>query len=162
MKIRLMAALLAGTAFFAAQANAEPVKIGIANFGPHPVLDSVVKGFKDGMTKRGYVEGKNVVYNYTHASFKPNLLPQALAKIQAGKPKLVVTVTTPVSQAGKKMFAGIPYRDEFVKLPVAIRSIPGMTTSIKMPICISFKPCYPSLKKTNRLILSRFVLSSKN
>ena len=40
---------------------------------------------------------------------------------------------TPIEYwAGKKMFAGIPYRDEFVKLPVAIRSIPGMTTSIKM------------------------------
>ena len=53
MKFRLMAALLAGTSIFAAQAHAEPVKIGIANFGPHPGLDSVVKGFKDGMTARG-------------------------------------------------------------------------------------------------------------
>ena len=34
MKFRLMAALLAGTSIFAAQAHAEPVKIGIANFGP--------------------------------------------------------------------------------------------------------------------------------
>ena len=42
MKFRLMAALLAGTSIFAAQAHAEPVKIGIANFGPHPVLDSVI------------------------------------------------------------------------------------------------------------------------
>ena len=127
MKFRLIAALLAGTSFFATQAIAEPVKIGIANFGPHPVLDSVVKGFKDGMTKRGYVEGKNVVYNYTHASFKPNLLPQALAKIQAGKPKLVVTVTTPVSQAGKKMFAdkGIPQVFTAVTDPVAA----GLTPS---------------------------------
>jgi putative tryptophan/tyrosine transport system substrate-binding protein len=129
MKFRLMAALLAGTALFATQVNAEAIKIGIANFGPHPVLDSVVKGFKDGMTKRGYVEGKNVVYNYTHASFKPNLLPQALAKIQAGKPKLVVTVTTPVSQAGKKMFAdkGIPQVFTAVTDPIAAGLTPSWT-----------------------------------
>lgn len=124
-----MAALLAGTSLFAVQALAEPIKIGIANFGPHPVLDSVVQGFKDGMTKRGYKEGTDVVYAYTHASFKPNLLPQALAKIQAAKPKLVVTVTTPVSQAGKKMFAdkGIPQVFTAVTDPVKAGLTPSWT-----------------------------------
>ena len=40
---------------------------------------------------------------------------------------------TPIEYwAGKKMFAGIPYKDEFVQLPVAFRVIPGMTTSLKM------------------------------
>ena len=40
---------------------------------------------------------------------------------------------TPIEYwAGKKLFAGIPYRDEYIKLPVAFRTIPGMTTSLKM------------------------------
>ena len=40
---------------------------------------------------------------------------------------------TPIEYwADKKLFAGIPYQDEFVKLPVAFRVIPGMTTSLKM------------------------------
>jgi putative ABC transport system substrate-binding protein len=99
------------------------------NFGPHPVLDAVVKGFKDGMAKRGYKEGGNVVYNYTHASFKPNLLPQGLAKIRAGNPDLVITVTTPVSQAAKKMFAdkGIPQVFTAVTDPVAAGLTPSWT-----------------------------------
>ena len=40
---------------------------------------------------------------------------------------------TPIEYwADKKLFAGIPYQDEFVKLPVAFRTIPGMTTSLDM------------------------------
>ena len=130
MKLRLSAALIVGASLIAAQASsvqAEAIKIGIMNFGPHPVLDAVVNGFKDGMAKRGYVEGKNVVYNYTHASFKPNLLQQGLAKIKAGNPNLVVTVTTPVSQAAKKMFAdkGVPQVFTAVTDPIAA----GLTPS---------------------------------
>ena len=40
---------------------------------------------------------------------------------------------TPIEYwANKRLFAGIPYRDEYIKLPVAFRTIPGMTTSLKM------------------------------
>ncbi len=73
--------------------------IGIANFGPHPALDQSVSGFKAELRNYGYVEGKNTTYVYSDANFTPAMIPQILSQIEARKPSVILTVTTPVSQA---------------------------------------------------------------
>ena len=78
---------------------ADGKKVAIANFGPHGSLTQVIEGFKAAMAEKGYVDGKNVSYEYSDCNFDPSLMPQVLAKLEATKPDLLVTVTTPMTQA---------------------------------------------------------------
>lgn len=121
-------ALLAGVALTAlGSAWAEPIKIAIANFGDHPQLNEAVDGFKKQLAAEGFVEGKQVVYELSHTNFDATLLPQMIAKLQAGKPKLLYTLTTPVSQVAKKALAGsgIPIVFGAVTDPVAAKLTPS-------------------------------------
>ena len=42
-------------------AAADPIRIGIANFGEHPPLNAAIAGFKKALSENGFVEGKDVV-----------------------------------------------------------------------------------------------------
>ncbi len=108
-------------------AGAEPIRIGIANFGEHPQLNTAIQGFKDAMAAGGYEEGKDVVYSESHTNFDASLVPQMIAKLQAEGPVLMYTVTTPVSQIAKKALAGsgIPIVFSAVTDPVAAKLVPS-------------------------------------
>ena len=79
-------------------AFAEPLTISIANFGDHPQLNAVAEGFKAEILASGLVDGTDVVFTLDHVNFDTTLLPQMIAKIESGKPALVLAITTPVSQ----------------------------------------------------------------
>ena len=125
-KVALWSAMIAGV-FAASTALADPIKIGIANFGEHPQLSSAIKGFKSALTEAGYVEGKDVVYSESHTNFDISLVPQMIAKLQAEKPKLIYTITTPVSQVAKKALWGsdIPVVFAAVTDPVEAKLVPS-------------------------------------
>ncbi|MGB3386843.1 MAG: ABC transporter substrate-binding protein [Pseudaminobacter sp.] len=108
-------------------ASAEPIRIGIANFGEHPQLNASIEGFKKALTEGGYVEGKDVVYSVSHTNFDASLVPQMIAKLQAEQPKMIYTVTTPVSQIAKQALAGsgIPVVFTSVTDPVAAKLVPS-------------------------------------
>ena len=120
--------VLAGAlALGAAQALAEPIRIGIANFGEHPQLAASIAGFKKAMAENGFVEGKDVIYSESHTNFDASLVPQMITKLQAAQPKLIYTITTPVSQIAKKALAGsgIPIVFSAVTDPVAAKLVPS-------------------------------------
>lgn len=98
LRRHLMAWTLAATAG-AAVAQSAPTVVGIANFGPHPALQQAIDGFKAEMARAGYEEGRNVRYVTADANFSPAMIPQILNQIEANKPSVILTVTTPVSQA---------------------------------------------------------------
>ncbi|MFC5586242.1 ABC transporter substrate-binding protein [Nitratireductor kimnyeongensis] len=108
-------------------ASAEPIRIGIANFGEHPQLNTAIQGFKDALAAGGYEEGKDVVYSESHTNFDASLVPQMVAKLQAEGPVLMYTVTTPVSQIAKKALSGsgIPIVFSAVTDPVAAKLVPS-------------------------------------
>ncbi|WP_315928860.1 ABC transporter substrate-binding protein [Mesorhizobium sp. SP-1A] len=108
-------------------AVADPIKVGIANFGEHPQLNASIKGFKKALADNGFVEGKDVVYTESHTNFDASLVPQMIAKLQAENPKLIYTVTTPVSQIAQKALAGsgIPIVFSAVTDPVAAKLVPS-------------------------------------
>ena len=95
----LLAVALAAALPGAVMAQAAPTVVGIANFGPHPALQDAINGFKAEMAKNGYEEGRNVRYVMADANFSPAMIPQVLNQIEANKPAVILTVTTPVSQA---------------------------------------------------------------
>jgi putative ABC transport system substrate-binding protein len=108
-------------------AIADPIKIDIANFGEHPQLNASIAGFKKALAENGFAEGKDVVYTESHTNFDASLVPQMIAKLQADNPKLLYTITTPVSQIAKKALAGsgIPIVFSAVTDPVAAKLTPS-------------------------------------
>jgi putative ABC transport system substrate-binding protein len=95
--------LLGVTLALASSALAQPKKVAIANMGPHGSLEQVIAGFKQALADKGFVEGTGVVYDYSHCNFDPNLIPQVLTKLESGKPDVIVTITTPMTQAAVKI-----------------------------------------------------------
>lgn len=125
----LLAAVLALPAFGSIAVNsavAEPKTVAIANFGEHPILNTVVDGFKAEILASGMVEGKDVVFTLDHVNFDTTLIPQMIAKIEASHPALVLTITTPVSQNFKNQLGGkgIPMVFAAVTDPVAAGLVP--------------------------------------
>ena len=108
-------------------AGSEPIKVGIANFGEHPVLTSVIDGIKEGMKQNGFKEGQEVTYIVSHTNFDASLVPQMISKLIADKPKLIISITTPVSQTAKKALQGtnIPLVFSTVTDPVAAKLTPS-------------------------------------
>ncbi|VVE13168.1 ABC transporter substrate-binding protein [Pandoraea horticolens] len=120
--VTLMCSLMASSVV----ANAETAVIGIANFGPHPALSRTISGFKEQLAKHGFIEGKTVTYAYSDANFTPGLIPQTLAQIVSQRPKVILTVTTPVAQAAVRNVsdARIPLVFSQVTNPIAAGLVP--------------------------------------
>jgi len=110
----------------ASPANAQTKKVAIASFGPHGSLTQVIDGFKQALAEKNYVDGKNIAYDYSDCNFDPALIPQVLAKLEAAKPNLMLTVTTPMTQAAVKLVRdpSIPIVFAPVTDPVAAGLVP--------------------------------------
>ncbi|HEY4694437.1 MAG TPA: ABC transporter substrate-binding protein [Candidatus Nanoarchaeia archaeon] len=62
--------------------------------------------FKAAMTELGYIEGKNITYDFQKTNFEPEKEKQILAKFVADKVDLIVTFPTEVSLAAKEAIKG--------------------------------------------------------
>ena len=56
-------------------ASADPIKVGIANFGEHPQLNAAIAGFKEAMAANGFTDGTDVVYSESHTNFDASPSP---------------------------------------------------------------------------------------
>ncbi len=117
------AVVLALSAVFAGSGLAAD-KIGIAQFGKHPQLDTAVDSFKKELADQGFTD---LEFVESQVNFDTNLIPQMLTTLQAAQPKLILTVTTPVSQGAKQLLAGtgIPVIFTAVTDPVAAELVPA-------------------------------------
>jgi putative ABC transport system substrate-binding protein len=103
----------------------KPIKVAIANYGPHITLEESIKGFKQSMSEAGYIEGTNVTYIESHVNFDQTLIPQMLAQLKAAKPNLILTLTTPISLAAKHIIKDIPLVFTCITDPVAVGLVPS-------------------------------------
>ena len=88
-----------------ANAWAQSKKVAIANLGPHPALNAVVAGFKTGLEQGGFKEGETVDFEYKDANFNSAIVAQMITALEATGPDLMLTVTTPITQASKRSSA---------------------------------------------------------
>lgn len=129
----LSAKLLSAMAFVSALAlnhaayADDVVRVGIAQFGRHPQLDLVSDSFKDQLAKEGYKEGTDITYNLKQVNFDPSLVPQMIGQILSQKPKLILTITTPVSQGAKAILQNTDVPGVFAAVsdPVQARLVPS-------------------------------------
>ena len=82
--------------------------IAIANYGPHSSLNDTINGIKQQLAEEGFIENKTVRYVIKDVGFDSMLIPQMLISLQAQKPQLLVTLTTPVSQMAKSLVKNTP------------------------------------------------------
>ena len=99
----LIALILAVSALSLSPALAANKKVAIASLGPHSVLKLVIDGFKAGLASQGLKDGEGVEYVYKDANFDPSLVAQVLTALEASDPELLLTVTTPITQASKRV-----------------------------------------------------------
>lgn len=99
----LRAALAAIALAFGMNATAatDTKKVAIAMFGPHPSLQQVSDGFKAVLDKSDL----KIVYDEGNVNFDRSLVPQFLNRLAAGKPDLLLAITTPMAQSAKQMLA---------------------------------------------------------
>lgn len=116
-----------GAASMPALAQDDDKLIAIANFGPHVTLDQAIEGFKKALADKGFVEGENVEYEYAHGNFDPSLVPQILRSLEARDPDLMLTITTPITQAAMNLVEdkSIPIVFTVVTDPVAAGVVPS-------------------------------------
>ncbi len=130
----IRSAVLALSLLAASAVAAVPRVVAIVSFGEHPALQEVIDGMKASMTKRGFKDGQDVAYTFSHVNWERNLIPQMLAKVASERPAVIVTITTPVTQTAVRAIgeSGIPIVFSAVQDPVVAGVIPNWTTPSKI------------------------------
>ena len=102
--------------------------IGVVNLSQN--LDDTVKGFKEGMTTLGYVEGKNITYIYDGPAGVDKLdgIAQELVKADVD---LILSMTTPATQAAQKATAGTAIPVLFIPVTNPVEA--GIVNSLTKP-----------------------------
>lgn len=134
--------LIAGAAILAATTsgvNAEttaPVPgktyhIGFSQIVDHPALNATRQGFVDGLKAAGFVEGKNLVFDYQNAQGDVGNARNIATKFVADGVDLLAPCTTPNAQATIRVARGGPIPVVFgcVTNPVEV----GVLTSLDKP-----------------------------
>ena len=77
--------------------------IGVINLAP--TLEDTFTGFKEGMTKLGYIEGENVNYIYAGPAGSIDKLDGFAQDLVNAKVDLIFSITTPATQAAQRATA---------------------------------------------------------
>ena len=104
--LTLSAALFALCSFAQAQQAGKIYRIGVLFFGSQnqPHLESFLRGLRE----LGYVEGKNVVFEYRYAEGKFDLLRELAAELVSLKVDVIVTTTSGSAHAAQQVTKTIP------------------------------------------------------
>lgn len=152
--------LLAGAAATLALGTAQgaPKKIAISMIVEVPQLVETKNGVLKGLAEKGLVEGKDFVVEYQTANGSMPTQQQIAKKFVGDNPDLIVTITTPTSQAMAGATKDIPIVFASVIDPIKAKLIPQFKTpggnitgvSDAPPIAAQlklFRELLPTLKK---------------
>ncbi|EOD4737919.1 ABC transporter substrate-binding protein [Vibrio vulnificus] len=112
-------AVLAGAALISSHSvMAKTAKVAVSQIVEHPALDATRQGLLDGLKAKGYVEGKNLEFDYKTAQGNPAIAVQIARQFVGESPDVLVGIATPTAQA----------------LVSATRSIPVVFTAVTDPV----------------------------
>ena len=118
--------LAAPLAVGAQQPRGKVPRIGVLSGGPR--VEEIVKALEDGMAARGYVEGRNVVYERRFATAKTDLLLNSAEMVRL-KVDVIVAMNTPAVLAAQRATGTIPIVMVFPVDPVGS----GLVASLARP-----------------------------
>ncbi len=93
-------------AFFALRGNntLEGMRvIAIANLMSHPIIDTVQEDLLAELKREGYEDGRNVRIILRNANGQMQVVPSIANELVAQDPDIIIAITTPMSQAVKKV-----------------------------------------------------------
>ncbi|BDR59492.1 ABC transporter substrate-binding protein [Xylocopilactobacillus apicola] len=82
--------------------------VGVLQLVQHPSLDKSYTGFKKGLKEGGYVEGKNVKFDYQNAQNSQDNLKSMSDKLVKDRPDLLLGIATPAAQSLANATTTIP------------------------------------------------------
>ena len=83
----------------AAQAPAaKTYNVGVVQLVEHQALDAANKGFVDGLASKGFVEGKNVKFDFQNAQADQSNLRNIATRFTGNKVDLIGAIATPAAQ----------------------------------------------------------------
>jgi putative tryptophan/tyrosine transport system substrate-binding protein len=103
--------------------------LGVINLSAS--MDSILDGFKSGMTEAGYVEGKNVTYIYDGPLADTNALKAQLESLKAKKVDLIISFGTPATLQAKQTLEGTNIPVIFVPVTDPVKS--GIVADLQKP-----------------------------
>lgn len=83
-------------------------KIGVSQFVTHDALDASYKGFVDGLSEAGYVDGKNIKIDYQNASGDQSNCTTIAQKLVTDDNDLILAIATNAAQACANATSEIP------------------------------------------------------
>lgn len=109
--MRLWASLALATACLAsgfanAQQPGRVYRVGYTQIVDHPALNAVRRGFIDGLKAAGFIEGKNLVFEYQNAQGDIGNARNIADKFIGDKVDLIAPCTTPSAQAAVRAARG--------------------------------------------------------
>lgn len=101
-------AMVLGTATMSAAEAAKQFKVGVCQLVEHSALDAANKGFVDGLAKRGFKSGENVVFDQQNAQADQSNLQNIAHRFVAAKVDLICAIATPAAQTMANVTDEIP------------------------------------------------------
>ena len=129
--------------------------VAIANYGPHASLQETIEGIREQLQDE-------VVFKIADVNFDQTLIIQMLHKLKANKPKVIVTIGTPITQAAKNLIKDVPIVFAAVTDPIEAglvtasnkphKNITGVSDQQDLKLFISFvKTLMPDVKTVGLL-----------
>jgi putative tryptophan/tyrosine transport system substrate-binding protein len=139
-------------------------QVGITQIAPHPALDSIRNGCIKALEEAGFVEGKNLKVEFINAQGDMSLTKTIADKFVAGKKDVIVTITTPSSQAVSVATkgTGIPVVFIAVTSPVLAGLVPDWekpcSSGLRITGVSDFMPIKPQLDLIKQIVPNAKVL----
>ncbi|HEX3032208.1 MAG TPA: ABC transporter substrate-binding protein, partial [Bacillota bacterium] len=144
-KLGIIFGLILGMAFLLTGCGSKPAEttgktaapekkvfqVGLSQFVAHPALDLDQKGFIDELAKQGFVEGDNVHIDIKNSQGDPNLAKTIADQFVADKKDVILSITTPSSQAAAMAAKGTGIPVVYIAVSDALGS--GLISDMNKP-----------------------------
>jgi ABC-type uncharacterized transport system substrate-binding protein len=128
-------------------------KVGLVYFAPEPAADACMEGLFSGLKDRGFVQGKNLQVEKSHAQGEIINIPSILQNFDNKDIELIITMTTPVLTAAINAVKKKPVVFTYVYDPVAAGA--GKTPADHLPHITgtgSFPPVEETIDAIQKLV----------
>ena len=109
LSVAVAAATFSAAPIATSQQLVKVARVGILDGGsPYPERQALWDGFKEALREAGYVEGKNVAFDFRWTSGQLRLAQEMAAELVRANVDVIVTAGTPVALAAKQATTTIP------------------------------------------------------
>jgi putative ABC transport system substrate-binding protein len=99
---------LLAASFARAQTATKVHRVVWLGINPPTASQHLITALTEGLRSHGYVEGRNLIFEFRHADGKMERLPELAAEVARTRPDVLVTSTNPFTHAARRATQTIP------------------------------------------------------